>query len=339
MFSQEEIYCGMHKKNQKNSTMEACMKTPNPFPYSDSNKRYHTYDYAMRQRFGGKIARICLDAGMSCPNIDGTKGRGGCIYCSPAGSGDFAGDKALPIASQLQAGMGQAVEKWPAKGYIAYFQAHTNTYAPVKRLEALFRAAMAADGVVGLAIATRPDCLPEDVCRLLGDLSQETYLTVELGLQSIHDQTGQRINRCHTQKEFLAGYEKLASRKIATGVHLINGLPGETPEMMVESAQLVGKLRPHLLKIHLLYVTQDTVLAEWYRQGKFQTMEKEPFIQVICDQLEVLPEETIVGRLTGDGAPDTLIAPLWSRKKLCVLNEVDKEFVRRGSCQGRLFGK
>lgn len=312
------------------------MKQKNPFPFSGGNKRYHTYDYAMRRRFGGKIARVCLDAGMTCPNIDGTKGRGGCVYCSPAGSGDFAGAADLPIRKQLTRGMERMAEKWPAAGYIAYFQAHTNTYAPAQRLRALYEEALAVPGIVGLAVATRPDCLPGEVCDLLEEFSKRTYLTVELGLQTIHDETGERINRGHTREEFLRGYEKLASRGILTGVHLINGLPGETPEMMLESAKWVGALSPHLVKLHLLYVTRGAVLARWYQEGKVAAMERQAYVKIICDQLECLPPEIIIGRLTGDGAPQALIAPEWSRKKLCVLNEIDKELARRGSFQGIL---
>lgn len=308
------------------------MKQVNPFPYSDSNKRYHTYHYAMRRRFGGRIARVCIDAGMTCPNIDGTKGRGGCVYCSPAGSGEFAGQG--PVAEQLSRGIRQGRQ---AAGYIAYFQAHTNTYAPPERLRALYEEALSAPGIVGLAVATRPDCLPDSVCDLLAELSGRTYLTVELGLQSVHDETGALINRCHTTADFLRGWEKLERRGVLTGVHLINGLPGETPEMMLESARLVGKLRPHLVKLHQLYVTEGTVLARWYREGTCRIQERETFVRTVCGQLELLPPETVIGRLTGDGAPETLIAPEWSRKKLCVLNEVDKELARRDSWQGKFF--
>lgn len=308
------------------------MKRKNPFPYSDSNKRYHTYAYAMGRRFGGRVSRVCVDAGMTCPNIDGTKGWGGCVYCSPAGSGEFAGHG--PVTGQLLRGMAEGKR---AGAYIAYFQAHTNTYAPADRLRALYEEALSVEGVAGIAVATRPDCLPEAVCDLLAELARRTYLTVELGLQSIHDETGRRINRCHTTEEFLRGYEKLARRGILTGVHLIDGLPGETPEMMKESAKLVGSLRPHLVKLHLLYVAEGTALAGWYRNGRCPLMDRETFVKTVCDQLELLPAETVIGRLTGDGAPETLIAPLWSKKKLCVLNEVDKELARRDSWQGKFF--
>lgn len=313
------------------------MKQENPFPFSDGNKRYHTYDYAMKKRFGGKTARVCLDVGMTCPNQDGSRGWGGCVYCSPAGSGEFAGDRALSVAEQLARGMACMAEKWPAASYIAYFQAHSNTYAPAERLRALFEEALSVPGVAGLAVATRPDCLPDGVCALLEELSKRTFLTVELGLQTVHDATGKLINRCHTFAEFLDGYGRLASRGIPVGVHLIDGLPGETPEMMEESVRRVASLRPSLVKLHLLYVAEGTALAQWYREGRFRTLEREEYVEIACNQLELLPPETVVGRLTGDGAPETLIAPQWSRKKLCVLNEIDKELARRGSFQGMRF--
>lgn len=311
------------------------MRQPNPFPLSDTNKRYQTYDYAMRQRFGGKVARVCLDAGMTCPNLDGSKGRGGCVYCSPTGSGDFAGDPSISIGMQLRNGIGSIKHKWSVRGFIAYFQAHTNTYASAQTLRALYEEALSAEDVVGLAVATRPDCLPDEVCEVLKEFSKRTYLTVELGLQTIHNQTGVLINRCHTMEEFLQGYEKLQKIGVHIGVHLINGLPGETREMMIASARKIGQIHPHLVKLHLLYVAQGTLLAQWYRQGKVSAMSREEYVKTVCDQLEVLPAQTILGRLTGDGAPEALIAPEWSRKKLCVLNEIDKELFRRDSWQGK----
>ena len=305
------------------------------FLYSDSNKRYHTYSYAMRRRFGGKVMRVSLNAGFTCPNIDGTKGRGGCVFCSPSGSGEFGGNPAESIAAQFTQVAGRMSEKWDTPLRIAYFQAHTNTYAPVAVLRRLYEQALACPGVVGLAIATRPDCLSDDVCALLEELSRRTYLTVELGLQSIHDETGRQINRCYGYDTFLSGYERLHARNIPVGVHIINGLPGETRRMMVETARTLARLDLHLVKIHLLHVLEGTQLAKLWRAGAFELMTRETYVQTVCDQLEELPAECIVGRLTGDGDPDTLLGPEWSRKKLCVLNEVDKELLRRNSWQGR----
>lgn len=193
-------------------------------------------------------------------------------------------------------------------------------------------------GVVGLAVATRPDCLPDEVCGLLGELARRTYLTVELGLQTVHDATGERINRCHSYADFLEGTGKLRARGVPFGVHLIDGLPGETHDMMVETAKRVGGLRPHLVKIHLLHLLEGTALAREYREKPFPLMSRDEYVRTVCDQLEWLPPECVIGRLTGDGDPETLIGPDWSRKKLCVLNEIDKELARRDSWQGKRLG-
>lgn len=306
----------------------------NPFVYSDDNKRYHTYSYYLRHRFGGKVSRISLNGGFSCPNLDGTKGRGGCSYCSESGSGEFGGNPRLSVPQQFAQVKAQMGEKWDTDRHIAYFQARTNTYAPTPVLREQYEQALSCEGVVGISIATRPDCLPDSVCELLGELAQRTYLTVELGLQTIHDATGERINRCHSYADFLRGYEKLRARGVLVGVHLINGLPGESRNQMRETAQAMAALDLHLVKLHLLHVIEGTALAAQYRAGEFSLLSREEYVQTVCDQLELFPPGFIMGRLTGDGAPDALIGPEWSRKKLCVLNEIDKELVRRGSMQG-----
>ena len=309
----------------------------NPFPYSDDNKRYHTYSYYLRHRFCGKVSRVSLNAGLTCPNLDGTRGTGGCSYCSPSGSGEFGGTPGQPIAEQFADVADKMGEKWDTQKHIAYFQARTNTYAPAEKLHALYEEALNCPGVVGLSIATRPDCLPEDVCDLLGELAQKIYLTVELGLQSVWEETGRRINRCHTWEDFLGGYEKLHQRGVLIGAHIIDGLPGETPEMMLKTAKELAKLKLHLVKIHLLHVIQGTQLAKQYQSGEFSLLTREEYVDIVCSQLELFPPDFVLGRLTGDGAPEQLIGPAWSLKKLCVLNEIDKEFVRRNSWQGKQF--
>ncbi len=307
------------------------------FIYSDDNKRYHTWNYHLRRKFGTKVMKIALNAGFTCPNIDGTKGVGGCIYCSPSGSGDFAGDKRLPIDAQFDAVCGKMREKWHEGLYIAYFQARTNTYAPVRVLRDRFESVLARPGVVGISIATRADCLPGDVLDYLSELNERTYLIVELGLQSVFDETGERINRCHTYAEFLEGYNALEKRGINTCVHLINGLPGEDRAMMLKSASAVAALRPHCVKLHLLHVLKNTPLAEMYERGGFELLEMEEYVSIIADQLELLPPETVIQRLTGDGARASLIGPMWSLKKFEVLNAIDKEMEQRQTFQGNKF--
>ncbi len=307
------------------------------FKYTADNKRYHTWNYHLRQKFGTKVFKVALNGGFTCPNIDGTKGVGGCTYCSGSGSGDFAGNPSHSILTQFDEVRAELHKKWHDAKYIAYFQAHTNTYAPVEVLKSRFEPVLKLDNVVGLSIATRADALPDDVLDYLSELNERTYLIVELGLQTIFDSTGERINRCHTYAEFLEGYEKLARRGINVCVHLIDGLPGETPEMMRESARAVASLRPHCVKLHLLHIIKGTKMAEQYARGEITTMTLEEYVQIIADQIELMPPETVIQRLTGDGGRDVLIAPLWSLKKFVVLNSIDKELLRRSTWQGYRF--
>lgn len=309
------------------------MKRPNPFPYSDSNKRYYTFDYYLRSRFGRKVCKLPLDIGCTCPNIDGRRGTGGCIYCSPRGSGDFAGSPDTSVSDQMAAARAVMERKWGRGiGAIAYFQAHTNTYGDFERLRAKYEEALTVPDTVGISIATRADCITDPMADYLRTLSERTFLTVELGLQSVFDRTAAAIGRGHSYAEFLAGYRKLDGLKIC--VHLIDGLPGEDRGMMVESARRVGNLHPFEVKLHLLHVLKGTALAGMYERGEIVPMTQEEYVETVCDQLEVLPADTVIGRLTGDGAAADLIAPLWSLKKLTVLNRIDQAMVRRGSMQG-----
>ena len=308
-------------------------KVNNPFLYSDSNKRYHTYDYYLRSRFGKKVFKVTLDAGFTCPNIDGSKGVGGCTYCSSRGSGDFAASALLSVRQQYDIVRETMSKKWSDALCIPYFQAHTNTYAPIGVLREKYNEALALPDAVGMSIATRADCLTDEVVELLREMDERTFLTVELGLQTVHDKSAERINRCHSYAEFLEGYEKLRGLNVC--VHIINGLPGEDREMMLETARQVGRLEPHAIKIHLLHVIEGTVMAEQYKAGEFEVLTLEEYVGTVCDQLEVLPARTVIGRITGDGAPDSLVAPLWSRRKFVVMNEIDKELVRRNTWQGK----
>lgn len=308
----------------------------NPFPFSLDNKRYHTWNWFLQNKFGCKVTKIALNGGFTCPNIDGTKGVGGCSYCL-GGSGEFAGSPLDSITNQFQKVAEKMGKKWQNTKYIPYFQANTNTYAPLEKLKALYEEALSQENVVGLAIATRPDCISDDVLDYLAELSKRTYLLVELGLQSIFDETGDRINRCHSYKEFENCYFRLKERGINVCVHLIMGLPGETHEMILKSVKKVASLRPECVKLHLLHILKGTKIAKQYEKGEFRCMELSEYVNVIVDALELLPKETVIQRLTGDGAKDSLIAPLWSLKKFVVLNEIDKEMVRRNTMQGAKF--
>lgn len=309
----------------------------NDFKYSNDNKRYHTWNYHLHDKFGCKVFKVALNAGFTCPNIDGTKGYGGCTYCSDSGSGDFAGDPTHNILTQFEEVKAKMHQKWKEAKYIPYFQAHTNTYAPVDVLKARFEPVLAQENVVGISIATRADALPDDILDYLSELNRRTYLIVELGLQTIFDETGNHINRCHTYAEFLEGYNKLRERGINVCVHLIDGLPNETKDMMIETARTVAKLRPHCVKLHLLHILKGTRIAKEYLDGGFDVLSLEDYVDIICSQLEVFHEDTVIQRLTGDGGRDSLIAPLWSLKKFVVLNEIDKEMLRRNTYQGAKF--
>lgn len=311
----------------------------NPFPNSDSNKRYYTYDYFLKRTYAGKCAKIPLDAGFSCPNMDGKCGVGGCIYCSSRGSGDFAASAALPIREQYEITREKLSKKWSVERCIPYFQARTNTYAPLDVIKEKFEAALLCEGVVALNVATRADCLPDDVVEYLSELAERVDLTVELGLQTVHDSTAELINRGHNFAKFVEGYEKLrqANPKIRICVHIIFGLPGENDEMMMQTAKVVGKLLPDMVKIHLLHVIRETELAKWYESGEYIPLEREHYIELVATALQYFHKDTVIARLTGDGAPDDLLAPDWSRKKTTVINDIDKYLFTHDMWEGKLF--
>lgn len=308
----------------------------NPFPYSDSNKRYHTFEYYLRQKFGEKCARISLDAGFTCPNIDGTCGVGGCIYCL---HGSGAAREGAGLAEQYAAGIAAMQKKWKCSKYIPYLQAHTNTYAPAETLRCIYKEASSLPGAVMLAIATRPDCLNPEIVSVLAEVSRSIPLLVELGLQTIHDETADRINRGHSYSVFTDGYRRLreAGGDISICIHLINGLPGESKERMIESARSVAALKPDMVKLHLLHVLQGTPLHNLYLQGAYTPMEQAEYVDIVCNQLEYFPPQTVIARVTGDAPADVLVAPLWSRRKTAVSNDIDKELYRRKSFQGIQF--
>jgi radical SAM protein (TIGR01212 family) len=321
--------------------MMATQRELNPFVNSDSNKRYYTYDYYLRKTFGGKCAKIPLDGGFTCPNIDGRCSVGGCIYCSSRGSGDFAASPDLSVFEQYEITAGKLKGKWNTDRCIPYFQAHTNTYAPLSVLREKYEQALALPGAVGLNIATRADCIEDDVAAYLAEIAERTVLTVELGLQSAHDDTAEKINRGHTFAQFLEGYWKLrkASEKIGICVHMIFGLPGEDDERMLMTVREVATLCPDQVKIHLLHVLRGTPLADMYECGEYTPLERERYISLVVRALELLPPGTVIARLTGDGMGDDLLAPEWSRKKVSVINDIDKMMYSLDTYQGKFYSK
>lgn len=311
--------------------------TQNPFKYTDSNKRYYTYNYYLKNEFGKKCAKIPLDAGFTCPNIDGKVGRGGCIYCS-GGSYARVVDSLLPLSEQYRLGIEKMSKKWDTGLYIPYLQAYTNTYTTPKRLKEILSEIMTFESVAMIDIATRADCLDGEIVAVLDEVSQKIPLTVELGLQTSNDKTAKLINRCHDFEAFCNGYYALRSgaKNVKIGIHIINGLPKETAQDMKNTARSVAKLHPDLVKIHLLHVIKDTPLAKMYEGGGYIPMEREEYVSVVCDQLELLPPDTVIERVTGDGIESELLAPLWSKRKVCVINDIDKELFRRKTHQGIL---
>ncbi len=310
------------------------MTVENNVPFGDSTKRYRTWNAHLREVFGGKVFKVAIDGGFTCPNRDGTTARYGCTFCSQLGSGDFAGDRRDALAEQFRRIRTRMHTKWRDGKYIGYFQAFTNTYAPVSELREKFEVILEQEGVVGLSIATRPDCLPDDVVDYLAELHDRTYLWVELGLQSIHERTAALINRAHDYACFVEGVDRLRARGIRVCAHIINGLPLETHEMMMQTARAMAGLDIQGIKIHLLHLMKRTGMVKQYEEGLVQLMEKDEYVRLVCDQLEVLPPEMIIHRLTGDAPRDLLIGPAWSLKKWEVLNAIDHELARRGSCQG-----
>lgn len=306
----------------------------NNFKYSNTNKRYHTLNYYYKNRFNEKIFKVSLNAGFSCPNIDGTVGHGGCIYCSKTGSGEFAGNINDSLEKQFQEIKTMMHKKWPKAKYIGYFQARTNTYAPVETLKELYETILKQENVIGLNIATRPDAITDECLDYLEELNKKTYLTIELGLQTSNEKTSKLINRCHTRKCFEDMVTYLRERKIDVVVHIINGLPYETKEDMLETARYLNNLDIQGVKIHMLSVIKDTPLATMFKNEKFHLLTKEEYIDIVVEQLELLREEIVIHRITGDPKLDELVEPSWLTKKFCVLNDIDKEMVKRNTYQG-----
>ncbi|HBI2266413.1 TPA: TIGR01212 family radical SAM protein, partial [Listeria monocytogenes] len=299
--------------------------------------RYHTWNYCLREEFGQKTYKVALDGGFDCPNRDGTVAHGGCTFCSAAGSGDFAGNRALDLKVQFQQVRDKMQTKWKDGKCIAYFQAFTNTHAPVAELREKFETVLNEPGVVGLSIATRPDCLPDDVVEYLAELNERTYLWLELGLQSAHDETGRLINRAHDYDCYVEGVRKLQKHNIRICTHIINGLPKETPEMMMETTRKVVESGVDGIKIHLLHLLKGTPMVEDYKKGDLEFLTRDGYVNLVADQLEILPPEMVIHRITGDGGVDDLIGPVWSLNKFEVLNAIDAELVHRDSWQGKLY--
>ena len=298
------------------------------------NKPYRSLNEYYREIFGRKAAKISLDGGFTCPNRDGTCGERGCLFCSAGGSGDFAENAALSITEQIENGKKQTSDKWKDPAYVAYFQAFTNTYAPVEELRRKYEEALSCDGVEGISIATRSDCLPEDVLDLLAELNQKTKLWVELGLQTSDEESAKRIRRGYPLSVFEKAVHDLAERKIPVIVHVILGLPGENRETILNTIDCVNRLPVQGIKLQLLHVLSDSDLAKLYEAGNYTPLTKEEYIALVGDCIAHLREDIVIHRLTGDGDKNTLLAPLWSLRKRDVLNSLHKYLKENNIRQG-----
>lgn len=300
------------------------------FEFSDNNKRYHTLDYYYKNRFNGKIIKISLNAGFSCPHIN----TGGCIYCSKSGSGEYAGNIKDDLVTQFYKQKEILNKKWPKGKYIGYFQARTNTFAPVNILKQKYEQILALDDVIGLSIATRPDSINEECLNYLDELNKRTFLTIELGLQTIHEETSKFINRGHDLKCFEDCVKRLREKNINIVVHIMNGLPFETKEMMIETVKYLNKLDIQGIKIHMLCILKNTELENIYNKEKFKLLTKEEYVELVCEQLKYLRKDIVIHRLCADPKIDDLIEPNWVIKKFTVMNDIDKYMNKHDIIQG-----
>ena len=296
-----------------------------------NNKRYYTLDYYYKKKYNSKVFKVSLNQNVTCPNIDGTKGYGGCIFCK---NGSKANDIKKDLKHQFEEVRDIILNKWPSSKYIAYFQSNTNTYAPVEYLKKNFEEVLTYDNVIGINIATRCDAISDECLKYLSDLNKRTDLVIELGLQTINEKTSLLINRGHTLKEFEDCINKLKKNNINFVIHIINGLPYETKEDMINTIKYVNKLKPLGVKIHMMHILRGTKLEKLYEKEHFHVLTKDEYIDIVCDQLEFLNKDIVINRITGDPIKEDLVEPTWIIKKFCVLNDIDKELVKRNSYQG-----
>lgn len=306
----------------------------NTFIYSNTNKRYHTYSYYLKQKYNSKVFKVSLNGGFTCPNRDGSKSIEGCIFCSDEGSGEFAGNINDSLLVQFDNQTKIMHKKWPIAKYIAYFQAYTNTYAPLDYLKECFEPFVKKENTVGISIATRPDCLSLATLDYLEDLNKRINLYVELGLQTIHDKTGVFINRQYTTNDFINAVNQLHKRNIKVVAHIINGLPYENRQMMIDTAKFLATLPLHGIKIHQLNIIKNTKLASLYKDGLITTLSLDDYVDIVIEQLGCLPKEFVIHRIGADARKEDLVAPLWSSRKNNIGNAIDKKMAKDNRYQG-----
>lgn len=302
--------------------------------FNQTDKRYNQYSVHLKNKFGVKVYKITIDAGFSCPNRDGLISSGGCIFCDNGGSFSQAHSSSLSVEEQIETGMESLSKRFKAKKFMSYFQAYSNTHKPVDELEKIYKSALFHPDITGISIGTRPDCVDENKLKLISSFKEDYYTWIEYGLQSAHDKTLKLINRGHDFDCFLKAYEAAKKLGINVCVHVILGLPDETKDDMLETAKKLAELKVDGVKIHMLCALKGTQIAQMYNEGKISFMNENEYIQTVCDFLEILPPETTIHRLAGNGLKKNLIAPCWIGKKLDALNKIDREFEKRNSCQG-----
>lgn len=304
--------------------------------FNNTDKRYNQFSAYLKNKFGAKVYKITIDAGFSCPNRDGTISSGGCIFCDEGGSFSQAHSNNLSVEQQVEIGAKTLHDRFKAEKFMSYFQAYSNTYKPVKELEVIYKSALRHKDIVGLSVGTRPDCVDNEKLQVLCDISKDYYTWIEYGLQSIHDKTLKKINRGHDFDCFLRAYELSKEKGLNVCVHVIFGL-WETRDEILQTAQKLAQLKVDGVKIHMLCALENTRLANLYEIGKIDFMSEDEYVNLVCDFLEILPKETTIHRLAGNGLKKNLIAPRWLGAKLDCLNKIDRELIRRNSCQGFLY--
>ena len=314
------------------------MNTPlSTMPDFGLGRRYYPFSRFLKERFGQKIFRVTVDAGFTCPNVDGTVAKGGCVYCD---NRSFSPNRRLPrktIREQVERGIELLQKRYNTDQFLAYFQAATNTYAPVEKLRRLYDEALEHANIVGLVVGTRPDCVPDDVLDLLDEYAAQRFVSLELGLQTIHDRSLDWMNRGHHFDSFVDAVERCRHRPLDLCAHVILGLPGETRDDMLATAKVLGSLPIHAVKVHNLHVVKDTPMETMYQQGEVRMLEFEEYIALVCDFLELLAPTQVIQRLNGDSPPSYMVAPMWCLEKARILNAVAAELERRDSWQGKLW--
>ena len=309
----------------------------NPFPYSLDNKRYHTYNYYLKTRYDGKVAKVIIDGGFTCPNRDGSKGVGGCIFCSNSGSGDANKSLKDDILNQYINNKAMMDRKWDNKLYIPYFQSFSNTYGSLEKMQRMLEPFIKMDEVAEISLATRADCLNDDILKYLCEVNKTKHINIELGLQSSNDNTAKKINRCHSFVDFKEGLDKLNKYNLAACIHIMNGLPFETLEDMYKTIEDISHLKFFGIKIHMLHVLKNTKLGDMYLNKQFPIITREEYIKLVVRQLEILPQNVVIERLTGDPIKEDLIAPLWVLNKTTILNDIDKLMLKENTWQGKYY--